>query len=68
MLSILVSETIVAVVVAVTGAELTLLEVRDFLLARLTKYKIRRELMIADSLPRNPSGKITKHVLRAEIL
>ena len=62
------SETIVAVVVPVVGAELNLDEVRTFLSTRLAKYKIPRELIIRDSLPRNPSGKITKHVLRAEIL
>lgn len=61
-------ETIVAIVVPVTGAVLNLEEVRTFLSTRLAKYKIPRELVIRDSLPRNPSGKITKHVLRAEIL
>ena len=61
-------ETIVAIVVPVVGAALSLGEIQAFLSTRLAKYKIPRELVIRDSLPRNPSGKITKHVLRAEIL
>jgi feruloyl-CoA synthase len=62
------SETVVAVVVLVADAELSLDEVRGFLSTHLAKYKLPRELIIRDSLPRNPSGKITKHVLRAELL
>lgn len=61
-------ETIVAVVVLAPGTELSLDEVRTFLSTRLARYKIPRELVIRDSLPRNPSGKITKHVLRAGLL
>lgn len=61
-------ETVVAVVVPTEGATVELEEVREFLGAHLAKYKIPRELIIRDALPRNASGKLTKHVLRAEIL
>jgi feruloyl-CoA synthase len=59
-------ETVVAVVVT-DGTPLTLADVREFLTPRLARYKIPRELVIRDALPRNPSGKITKHVLRREV-
>ncbi len=58
-------ETIVAVVVASEPLELD--GVREFLANRLAKYKIPRELVVRDDLPRTPSGKIKKHMLRAEI-
>lgn len=58
-------ETVVAVV-EVTE-EVRLEEVREFLSARLAKYKIPREVVIRAELPRTPSGKIMKHVLRAEL-
>ena len=60
-------ETVVAIVVVSDGASLQLDEVRDFLSLRLAKYKLPRELIVRESLPRNPSGKVTKHILRAEI-
>ncbi|MFE6995730.1 class I adenylate-forming enzyme family protein [Microbacterium sp. NPDC057659] len=57
-------ETVVAVVEA--SADLSLDEVRGFLAEHLAKYKIPRELIVREALPRNPSGKVMKHVLRAE--
>lgn len=59
-------ETIIAVVVAT--APLDLSEVRDFLGDRLAKYKIPRELILREELPRTPSGKIMKQVLRVELV
>lgn len=61
-------ETVVAVVTPAEGASLELDEVREFLGAHLAKYKIPRELILRDSLPRNASGKLTKHVLRDELI
>lgn len=58
-------ETVVAVVVV--DGELTLDELRAFCAERLARYKIPRDLVIADALPRNPSGKLTKHVLREQV-
>lgn len=58
-------ETVVAVVVPRQGALLSLEGVREWLEPRLARYKIPRELVLRQDLPRTPSGKITKHVLRS---
>ncbi|RRQ70146.1 fatty-acid--CoA ligase [Streptomyces griseofuscus] len=55
-------ETVVAVVEA--DSAVTLEELRGFLSTRLAKYKIPRDLVVVPSLPRTPSGKVQKHVLR----
>ncbi|HSH43302.1 MAG TPA: AMP-binding protein [Arenicellales bacterium] len=60
-------ETVVAVVVAAEGATITLANLQEFLATRLAKYKIPRELVLREELPRNPSGKLTKHILRDEL-
>ncbi|HLR58525.1 MAG TPA: AMP-binding protein, partial [Beutenbergiaceae bacterium] len=60
-------ETIVAVVVPAEGASVELAEVQEFLSSRLAKYKIPRELLTREALPRNASGKLTKHVLREDL-
>lgn len=57
-------ETVVAVVVVKDGEQLSLEQVQDWLGSRLARYKIPRELVIRDAMPRTPSGKITKNVLR----
>lgn len=59
-------ETVVAVVEA--NAAVTLDELREFLATTLAKYKIPRELVVLPSLPRTPSGKVMKHVLREQAL
>ncbi|MDF1562093.1 MAG: AMP-binding protein [Deltaproteobacteria bacterium] len=43
---------------AVEGAEL-----RTWLKERLATYKVPKEYVVVEALPRNPSGKIMKHVL-----
>ncbi|MGO2110965.1 MAG: class I adenylate-forming enzyme family protein [Pseudoclavibacter sp.] len=58
-------ETVVAVV-EISG-DLTLDDARAFLADHLAKYKMPRELLVRESLPRNPSGKVMKHVLREEL-
>lgn len=58
-------ETVVAIVEA--SAPVDLDEVRSFLAQSLAKYKVPRHLIIRAELPRNPSGKVMKHVLRAEL-
>ena len=60
-------ETVVAVVVTSDGQYLGVDELRDHLSQKLAKYKIPREVIVAKGLPRNPSGKIMKHKIRAEI-
>ncbi|MER5883197.1 AMP-binding protein [Streptomyces sp. NPDC001941] len=58
-------ETVVAVVEAEGPVELD--EVRAFLAPLLARYKIPRELVVAPVLPRTPSGKVRKHVLRERL-
>ncbi|MGW4807916.1 class I adenylate-forming enzyme family protein [Kitasatospora sp. NPDC004272] len=60
-------ETVVAVVVARPGSALDTAGVRAWLEPRIARYKIPREVVLRDGLPRTPSGKVTKHVLRAEL-
>ncbi|MFF1397705.1 class I adenylate-forming enzyme family protein [Streptomyces sp. NPDC058287] len=60
-------ETVVAVVVPRDGADLDVAGMRTWLESRIARYKIPRELVLRRELPRTPSGKITKHVLRAQL-
>jgi len=60
-------ETVVAACVPSDGAEVTVEEVREFLADKLARYKLPREVLTVDALPRNPSGKIVKHVLRERL-
>ncbi len=57
----------VAVVVLAEGAALELPALANHCRARLASFKVPKQLVIRDSLPRNPSGKILKRVLRAEL-
>jgi acyl-CoA synthetase (AMP-forming)/AMP-acid ligase II len=59
-------ETVVAVVDPLPGHTISLQELRDFGADKLTGYKLPRELLIR-SIPRNASGKVVKHVLRADL-
>ena len=59
-------ETIVAIVTPVPGREVTLEELRTYAAEYVADYKLPRDLIVRD-IPRNPSGKILKHVLRSEI-
>lgn len=60
-------ETVVAVVVRREGADLDVAGMRAWLEPRIARYKVPRELVLRRELPRTPSGKITKHVLRAQL-
>ena len=57
----------VAIVVLGDGAALELPALTDHCRARLAGFKVPKQLIIRDSLPRNPSGKVLKRVLRAEL-
>jgi acyl-CoA synthetase (AMP-forming)/AMP-acid ligase II len=48
------------------GATITLDDVRAFLRDRLTGYKIPHDI-VTGAIPRNPSGKVLKHKLRAAV-
>jgi fatty-acyl-CoA synthase len=57
----------VAVVVLADSATLELRVLADYCRQRLASFKVPKQLIIRDSLPRNPSGKVLKRVLRAEL-
>jgi fatty-acyl-CoA synthase len=57
----------VAVVVLADGVALELPDLTDHCRKRLAAFKVPKQLIFRDSLPRNPSGKVLKRVLRAEL-
>ena len=59
-------EAIKAVVVVKEGDELTGDELIEWCKGKIGKYKIPRKVEFADSLPRTPTGKILKRVLREQ--
>ena len=57
----------VAVVALAAGTSLDLAALTEHCRSRLASFKVPKQLIIRDSLPRNPSGKVLKRVLRAEL-
>ena len=57
-------ESLAAAVELMPGAQLGAEEIRDYLRARIAKYKVPRRIDFHDSLPREDSGKIFKRRLR----
>jgi fatty-acyl-CoA synthase len=57
----------VAIVVLADGADLAMPDLTDHCRTRLAGFKVPKQLVIRDSLPRNPSGKVLKRILRAEL-
>jgi fatty-acyl-CoA synthase len=57
----------IAIVVLADSAALDLHELTDHCRQRLAAFKVPKQLIIRDHLPRNPSGKVLKRVLRAEL-
>jgi fatty-acyl-CoA synthase len=58
----------VAVVVTRPGATLDLPALQAHCARHLAGFKVPRALFLRDDLPRNPSGKVLKRVLRDEYL
>ena len=52
-----------AFVVVHRGAKLTQDEVKDYVRDNLANYKVPREVVFLDELPRNPTGKVLKREL-----
>jgi fatty-acyl-CoA synthase len=57
----------VAVVVLRPGATLTLDNLQRHCRGKLAGFKVPKDLLVRSELPRNPSGKILKRVLRDEV-
>ena len=55
-----------AYIVGQVGRGLSQDAVMDFCRQRLANYKVPRQVMFRDALPRNPSGKVLKRLLRNE--
>ncbi|MFF0529915.1 hypothetical protein ACFYT3_16135 [Nocardia amikacinitolerans] len=53
-----------AVIVVRAGHTLTEDEVRDHVKTHLARFKVPRDVLFIDRLPRNPTGKVLKRVLR----
>lgn len=58
-------EAVKAVVVANPGAVLSESEIIEFARTKVARFKCPKSVDIVDAIPRNPSGKILKKVLRA---
>ncbi|MCX8560062.1 AMP-binding protein [Mycolicibacterium mucogenicum] len=54
-----------AFVVTVKGTEVSEAEVKQFVKDNLARYKVPREVVFLDELPRNPTGKVLKRDLAA---
>ncbi len=60
-------ERVVAVVVQRPGLVLDLERAQEYCRKHLAGFKVPRQLIIVDVLPRNPSGKMLKRVLRTQL-
>ena len=60
-------ERVVAVIVLKAGAQLAPEELQRHCREHLAGFKVPRQLFLRESLPRNPSGKVLKRVLRDEL-
>ena len=57
-----------AYLVLAEGQELDKRKLRDYLSARLASYKVPKDFYRLESLPKNPTGKVLKRVLREKTL
>jgi fatty-acyl-CoA synthase len=54
-----------AFVVAREGSELSCEDIQDYVKQNLARYKVPRDVVFVDELPRNATGKILKRELQA---
>ena len=57
-------ESVCAIVVTKEGHQLSEQDIIEFCAQRLSSYKKPKKVVFMDELPKNPSGKVTKNVLR----
>lgn len=57
-------ERVVAAVQSEAGASITEEDVREFLFARIARYKVPRQVVFLDELPREATGKLYRRKLR----
>jgi fatty-acyl-CoA synthase len=57
-------EAVTAVIVAKHGSDLTEADIVEQCRTRLAAYKVPKRVILVDSLPKNPSGKLLKRELR----
>jgi malonyl-CoA/methylmalonyl-CoA synthetase len=57
-------ESVVAVIVPVTGTKIDAAQVMAWVEPRLARFKHPRHIYIVDALPRNTMGKVQKAALR----
>jgi len=60
-------EAVVAAVVLKDGSSATVVDLADHCRAHLAPFKCPKRIELRDALPKNPSGKILKRVLRDEV-
>ncbi|OPY80139.1 MAG: Long-chain-fatty-acid--CoA ligase [Syntrophorhabdus sp. PtaU1.Bin058] len=61
-------ERICACIVPKAGHALSTAELKDFLKSRLSGFKIPKEFIVKDELPKSPAGKILKREIRKQLL
>lgn len=57
-------EAVAAVVVRISGSAITEAQIRAGLSERLARFKVPKQILFVDALPRNAMGKVQKNVLR----
>lgn len=60
-------ETVIAFIVPERGAEVSAEQLKSFCKERLSGYKIPKEFILRDALPKNGTGKIMHRVLKDEL-
>jgi len=60
-------QQVTAFVTTADAEQLEAAELQEFLQAHIARYKAPRTVHTVEELPRNPSGKLLKHVLRDEV-
>ena len=53
-------------VVVRSGASVSEQDVKEYVKSRLARFKVPRDVVFVDELPRNPTGKVVKRLLAAE--